>query len=148
MKSLFRPSLASARFRRGVSLRIKTFLGVGILSFVLVLIYLAFVDSTLNKSFQSLQTELSTQRVERMVLQVAQSVKIRAGYAKDNSEWDDAYAFLDGKLPAFLSYNYSSSANTSGVQMVVAFDRSRRVFAKQSTDGLRWPPKIRPVVKL
>ncbi|GEM_PF-887451 len=130
-----RPSLGSARLRRGVSLRIKTFLGVGIVSTVLVLIYLAFVDYTLTLSFQSLQRELTIQRVERMVFQVEQMAKVWAGYAKDNSERNDAYAFFEGKLPEFLSQNYSSSANAIGVQMVVAFDKSRREFARQLTDG-------------
>lgn len=115
------------------SLRTKTFIWVGVASSALILIYLLFIDFTLKSSFQQLQEQLSTQRVERMILQLAQMVKMRVAYAKDNSEWDETYEFFTGNYPNFLRNNYNSDKEISGVQLIVAYDQSRKVIDQHIT---------------
>lgn len=99
-------------------------------------LYFSVVAERMNTSFQDLQAQLSVQRIERVVHQVAQLTRIRAMYAKDNAEWDDAYAYLIGEAPDFLEYNFRASDRAGGTQMVIAFDAERQMVGMvQSEDA-------------
>jgi len=138
MKTLqpFKIHPGGTAFVRGLSIRTKLFLGVGLIVFLLVVTCLAIIHIAFTKSFRAIQDQISVQRVESVILQLSLAENNRIAYAIDNAEWDDAFAFFEGRLPNFLSYNYASNKRFDGVQMVLAIDRGKNVIGRQVTDGV------------
>lgn len=119
-------------FKRGISLRTQIFFGLGILGGILVFIGLAIFNHALTTSLRAIQDQLSVQRVERMMLQASMFAKTHIAHAKDNTEWDDAFEYLEGRLPNFLTYNYASPDPAIGNQLVLAIDRNKKLIGRQA----------------
>lgn len=111
------------------SLRLKTILFSGGVLLFLVLVFGALGSRQLIGTFRELQQSLLDQQIERFKGQLRNIGHVKALVIREYAEWDEAYDFLDGKNPAYLSNYFDPGKNTTGEDVVILFDRERRPTA-------------------
>ncbi len=111
------------------SLRLKTILFSGGVLLLLVVVFGALGSQQLIGTFRELQQSLLDQQIERFKGQLRNIGHVKALVIREYAEWDEAYDFLDGKNPGYLSDYFDPGKNTTGEDVVIFFDRDRRLAA-------------------
>lgn len=102
-------------FRRGLSLRVKSFLVFGLLMAVVLSAFLFSVSTFLLGTFGKLQEEIAFQRIDRTVRELNQLVQQQRRIVLDHAIWDETYDFLNGRNPEFLNRNYDPTNVANGL---------------------------------
>lgn len=111
------------------SLRLKTILFSGGVLLFLVLVFGALGSRQLIGTFRELQQSLLDQQIERFKGQLRNIAHVKALVIREYAEWDEAYDFLNGKNPAYLTNYFDPGKNTTGEDVVILFDRDRHPAA-------------------
>lgn len=102
-------------FRRGISLRTKSFLIFGLLLVVGLAIFLFIVSTFLVGTFGKLQDELAFQKIDRTVRELSHLLQQQRSIVSDHAVWDETFDFLNGKNPGFLERNYDPKNVAIGI---------------------------------
>lgn len=130
---MFRGSMDHS-FRRGLSLRAKSFLIFGLLMVVVLAAFLFTVSTFLLGTFGMLQDELAFQRIDRTVRELDQMLQQQRSIVFDHAVWDETYDFLNGRNPEFLTRNYdpknvADGLGTSGQDAVILVNSQKNPVA-------------------
>jgi len=145
---MFRRSMDRS-FRRGLSLRTKSFLIYGLLMSVVLAVFLLAVSRILLGTFGALQDELAFQRIDRTVRELDQLLQQQRHIVFDHAVWDETFDFLNGRNPDFLSRNYdpknvASGLGTIGQNAVILMNEQKnpaaRIFVDDANRAGSEPP--------
>lgn len=114
--------------RHGWSLRSKTILLVASAMLMVTLASFLIVSSVLFSSLGTLQKEVTTQRIDRVIRQLNQLVRQQRNAVLDNATWDETFDFLRGQTTGYLEKNFNPATGTTGQDLVLLFDRQKNLF--------------------
>ncbi|MEA3143219.1 MAG: hypothetical protein QOG31_543 [Thermoplasmata archaeon] len=108
---------------RGLNLYWKTFLLLFTTLVVVLVGSLLVANSVVVGSFRTLERESIAQDVERADLALREDLRVLDLAAKDWAQWDDAYAFVQGRDPGFAASNLlPASFSTQDLNLVLFLD--------------------------
>lgn len=120
---------------RGLSLRAKSFLFVGIVASVVTAALLALVGTVFMESMSSIQNELTKDLIESVISRLNQAARQQRSKVVDSAIRDETFAFLKGDQKGYLERGYDSRSATSGQDYLVLFDRQKNPFAWMLLSG-------------
>ncbi len=121
--------LAKSKVRFRQSLRTKTLLLAGGILLALVFLGGSLTSYQLHSTFDTLETSLRREQIERVAVQFRHIGELQMLLIKEWAEWDEAYEFLEGRRPDYLSEYFDPDQNTTGEDVVMFFDSEKGLKA-------------------
>ncbi len=115
------------RTARGVSLRVKTALGMALALLVAVSIYLGVVSVVMLRSFEDLQADLLTQRVDRVLLRLAETREALERDVRRGAASDKLFGFAQSPVHKPLESGDCDVCSDVGPEMEFVVNRQRNL---------------------
>ncbi len=112
------------------SVRMKVGLIVGGTMLLVMWAAMYFSAELMVTLFGAQQDRLTQEKLERVVICFNKLGELKMRQVRDNAQWDDAYYYIQGSNPYFLSANFSADVNTSGQDIVMVFDGDKNLLGK------------------
>lgn len=133
------PKKKGKRDLRG-SVRMKVGLIVGGTMLLVMWAAMYFSAELMVTLFGAQQDRLTREKLERVVICLNKVSELKIRQVRDNAQWDDAYYYIQGANPYFLTANFGPEVNTSGQDLVMVFDRDKNLLGniekRSKTDGV------------
>lgn len=101
-----------------------------------VLLSYAIQSAIVIPAFGHLDRENASRDVRRVGHTVREELAGLRSQGVDWAHWDDAYAFLNGNYPAFISTNFSASTlSTMDLDFMLFYDRNGKLVQSQVADA-------------
>ena len=120
---------------RGLSLRAKSFLFVGIVALVVTAALLALVGTVFMESMNRMQSELTKELIESVVGRLNQAARLQRSKVTDGAIRDETFAYLKGDKKGYFERAKDSKTNLAGQHYLVLFDRQKNPFAWMFSPG-------------
>lgn len=121
--------LAKSKVRFRQSLRTKTLLLAGGILLALVFLGGTLTSFQLHSTFEALEVSLRREQIERITVQFRHIGELQMLLIKEWAEWDEAYNFMKGSRPDYLSIYFDPGQNTTGEDVVLFFDTEKKLVA-------------------
>lgn len=115
------------RTARGLSLRVKTALGMALALLVAVSIYLGVVSVVMLRSFEDLQADLMTQRIDRVLLRLSETEDTQERDVRRRAASDRLFAVAQSAAQEVLASSEFDVAPDVGPDTVFIVNRQRNL---------------------
>lgn len=130
------PSMSRDKKKRVVSLRAKTAVGMAVVLLVTVSIYIGTVSFLLLRSFERLQSDLMTQRIDRVLLKLSETKVAQEREVRSKASSDRLFAISRSQARNALDASDFDVASDFGPDLVFFVNRQRNVSGGNRFDRL------------
>lgn len=124
------PARSKPGLRGLQSLRWRAVIGFCLLTagaFVLLFLAASFF---LRQTLADLQRDITLSRIDQVIRHIDQVATLQQRSVLDNAVWDEAFHFLQGKNPDFLTRNFDPKTGWTGQDATMVFNAQRMPVAK------------------
>ncbi|GAT34776.1 sensor domain CHASE-containing protein [Terrimicrobium sacchariphilum] len=114
--------------RRG-SLRFRIGLIVGGAMLLFAGVFLVLSSWILTDYFGRVQNNFTREHLTQFATVLNREAKSKLRLVRDYAQWDEAYNYMRGQSPGFLEENFLPEVNTSGQDLILFFDPSKRLHS-------------------
>lgn len=128
-----------------MSLRIKSLISVVFFSFLVLIIIIVFIQTTLNESFEELEISNVREHVERAMNALEREIQVLSVTNRDWATWDQSYSFAQDPQETFVEDSLSEvTFMNNGFNYIIYMDDSGGIVLQKGLDLLEFEQLILP----